>query len=71
MKRLTLLVLPAFLLLATGCTRPAPQQIIVYPKVQADTSERKAGKAMLFYERAEEDADVHNVVVTPPEEKKE
>lgn len=70
MKKLILLVLPSLLLVA-GCSRPVQQQIIVYPKVQADTSERKAGEAMLFYERAEEDADVHNVVVIPPEEKKE
>lgn len=39
-----------------------------YPRKPNETSERKSGRAMLFYEQAEKDMDVNNsvIVVEPP-----
>jgi hypothetical protein len=42
-----------------------------YPTRPADTSGRKAGTAMQFYEQAEKDLDVNsNVTVIPPDKEK-
>lgn len=66
---ITALSLPLFL---GGCAVPEQQeQAMKYPRKPADNPERKSGLPMLFYEAAEEDADINDVVVTPPSKKKE
>ena len=67
----TLVVLSA-LLLAFGCARPEPTSTkMTYPGGPADHRERRSGPAMLFYEAAEQDADLaDNVIVIPPPGKK-
>jgi uncharacterized protein YceK len=57
-------------LVLSGCSSEK-QVTRDYPIKPPDTSGRKAGAAMLLYEKAEEDLDVtNNVTVTPPPEKK-
>lgn len=76
-KYLSCLVGMAFLL--GGCSAKEPSLSEQYPKKPADTTERKAGRAMLFYEQAEKDLDIHNSVIviepaekeTPPPDKKQ
>ena len=38
---------------------------------KSDSTERKAGPAMILYEQAEEDLDPHNVIVIPPDKKQD
>lgn len=41
-----------------------------YPSTKRESDERKSGRAMLFYDQAEEDADPENdVIVIPPPKK--
>lgn len=59
-------------ILFSGCAANTPQpKVEKYPRKPAVSDERKSGPAMLFYEAAEEDADPNNVIVIPPEEKKD
>lgn len=53
------------LCLAGGCS-VHQEKTEKYPRKPADDPERKSGPAMFFYEAAEEDADLNNVIVTPP-----
>lgn len=56
----------------TGCAHsPQKETAMKYPRKPADNPERKSGLPMLFYEEAEKDADVNDVVVIPPAEKKQ
>lgn len=58
------------LLLAACVTAPPPDNTVKYPRKPADNPERKSGPAMLFYEAAEADADLEQIIVIPPENKK-
>lgn len=69
MKQLSLIFLA--LIFLAGCSgvqkTPEPR----YPKINSGDSERKSGRAMLFYEQAEKDLDINeSVIVIPPDEKK-
>lgn len=56
-------------LLIMGCSSSHQNSTMMYPRKPADTDNRKAGRAMLFYEQAEKDLDVNNsVIVVPPKE---
>ncbi len=59
------------LLLITSCAPKEPGLSSLYPKKPADTTERKPGRAMYFYEQAEKDADINDsdIVVEPPKKK--
>lgn len=63
------LMLPLCLLFLVGCTSADKDFLARYPKKPADNPERKAGRAMLFYEQAEKDMDINTsvIVVQPPE----
>lgn len=67
--RFTLLSL-VFTLILASCAAPPQQKTEKYPRMPADNPERKSGPAMLFYEAAEEDADLNKVIVIPPGETK-
>lgn len=63
---------PVVFFLLIGCAQQERQRASVkYPRKQVESAERKSGPAMLFYQAAEEDADVNNVIVVPPSEKKQ
>ncbi len=66
----TALLLSVVLLLLGACSAPVQQEkALKYPRKPPDNPERKSGLPMLFYEAAEEDADLNQVIVTPPEKK--
>ncbi len=65
-KQYLIIVVAALLFsLAGGCS-VHQEKTEKYPRKPADDPERKSGPAMFFYEAAEEDADLNNVIVTPP-----
>lgn len=67
-----IICLIAVLFFAGGCAVTGKQeQTAKYPRKPADDPERKAGLPMLFYEAAENDADLNQVIVTPPDAKKQ
>ena len=71
MKRLLhVTLLPIVMFTLIGCARQQQGTPMKYPRKQVENPERKSGPAMFFYEAAEEDADVNNVIVTPPAGKK-
>jgi hypothetical protein len=52
--------------------KPTPQYKKPTPYLKkSDSTERKAGPAMILYEQAEEDLDPHNVIVIPPDKKQD
>lgn len=56
----------------TGCAGNTTQQKVEkYPHKPAVSDERKSGPAMFFYEAAENDADPNEVIVIPPDDKKQ
>ncbi|WP_163340451.1 hypothetical protein [Desulfopila sp. IMCC35008] len=67
-----LIIVAAALLfsLAGGCS-VHQEKTEKYPRKPADDPERKSGPAMFFYEAAEKDADLNNIIVTPPPSSKE
>lgn len=68
MKQLLILITAVFLL--AGCASKE-QPSSRYKKISNGDSERKSGRAMLFYEQAEKDLDINEtVIVIPPDEKK-
>ena len=56
--------------LCSCATSPPAEKPTYYPK-KSDSTERKAGPAMIFQEQAEEDLDPHNVIVIPPGKKQD
>lgn len=55
----------------TSCAEKKPRLSDTFPKKPESNSERKAGRAMLFYEQAEKDLDINDsVIVIPPDERK-
>ena len=69
MKRFVLFFSFCFLLCSCASSPPAKKSTY-YPK-KSDSTERKAGPAMIFYEQAEEDLDPYNVIVIPPDKKQD
>jgi len=56
-------------LLVFGSCAPKEQSLSdKYPRKPNESSERKSGRAMLFYEQAEKDMDVNDsvIVIEPP-----
>jgi len=69
MKQLILFFSICFLICSCASSPPAKKSIS-YPK-KSDSTERKAGRAMIFQEQAEEDLDPYNVIVIPPDKKQD
>ena len=69
MKRFVLFFSICFLLCSCATSPPAKKPPS-YPK-KSDSTERKAGPAMIFYEQAEEDLDPYNVIVIPPDQRED
>ncbi len=69
MKRFVLFFSICFFLCSCASSPPAKKSTY-YPK-KSDSTERKAGPAMIFYEQAEEDLDPYNVIVIPPDKKQD
>ncbi len=67
MKQLILFFSICFLICSCASSPPAKKSTS-YPK-KSDSTERKSGPAMIFYEQAEEDLDPYNVIVIPPDKK--
>ncbi len=68
MKQLLILIAATSLLV--GCASKE-QPSSRYKKISNADSERKSGRAMLYYEQAEKDLDINeSVIVIPPDEKK-
>lgn len=59
--------------LLNGCakepTKTSRETGVNTQKMELGNEDRKVNRAMMFMEQAEEDADVHNVIVIPPDEK--
>ena len=53
-----------------GCAQQHQIVETKYPRAPQASPERRSGPAMFFYEEAEKSADVNNVIVIPPSEKK-
>lgn len=67
-------VICTIFLMLVSCAASEPSLSSRYPKKPGDTTERKAGRAMMFYEQAEKDLDVNQSVIVvepPPAENKE
>ena len=69
MKQIVLFSLIYFFLCSCAMSPPA-RKTTSYPK-KSDSTERKAGPSMIFYEQAEEDLDPYSVIVIPPERKQD
>jgi len=69
MKQLILFFFICFFLCSCATSPPA-EKSTYYPK-KSDSTERKAGPAMIFQEQAEEDLDPYNVIVIPPDKKQD
>ena len=69
MKQLILFFSICFFLCSCATSPPA-EKPTYYPK-KSDSTERKAGRAMLFQEQAEEDLDPYNVIVIPPDKRED
>lgn len=69
MKQFALFFSICFLFCSCATSQPAKKPTY-YPK-KSDSTERKAGRAMLFQEQAEEDLSPYNVIVIPPDKKED
>ena len=69
MKQFVLFFSICFFLCSCATSPPAKKNTLYFKK--PDSTERKAGPAMMFFEQAEEDRDPYDVIVIPPDKKQD